>query len=142
MTDSVQQVWVIPENPADMAPLPALQRGDKFSFWDRHKKQFGPWEDGVFFDLFQPSYATFEECRAAMIAARTSELEQFRRHSRNLAASIEHVRTIPAADFPNVSREVPEAQQQEAEGQEKAQQQEAEVRPAVKPTLRQRPSRR
>ena len=139
MTDSHQQVWVIPEDPNDMAPLPALQNGAKFSFWDRRRKQFGPWEDGVCHELFQPVHATFEECRVAMIAARTEELSQFRQHSRKLAASIEHIRTIPTAAFPNVSTEVREQEgQQEVEEQEKAQAKKVKA----EPTLKQRPSRR
>lgn len=143
MTDSPhppQQVWVIPEDPNDMAPLPALQDGAKFSLWDRRQKQFGPWEDGVYYELFQPVHATFEECRLAMIESRIESLDRAREHSRKLAASIEHIRTIPTATFPDVSREVREQEgQQEIQGQEKAQAE--EVRPQPKPALK-RPSRR
>lgn len=140
MTDSPQQVWVVPEDPNDMAPLPALQDSEsRISFYNRHSKQFGLFENQAYFQLFQPVFATFDECRAAMIEARVEQLDQAREHSRKLAASIEHLKTIPTATFPDVLREVPEAQQQEAEGQEEAQAE--EVKPS-KPTLKQRPSRR
>jgi tRNA-specific 2-thiouridylase len=49
--------------------------------------------------------------------------------ARDIAATIEHVKTIPATPFPSdVTREVPEAQQQEAQGQEEASAE--EVKPA------------
>lgn len=85
------------------------------------------------------TFDTFEQCRAAMIEARTEALHETREHARKLAASIEHVRTIPAASFPDVVREVPEAQQQqqEAEGQEKAQAQKVAPKALLK-----RPSRK
>lgn len=132
MSKSIQQVWAIPLDPEDMAPLPALLRDFiDVAFYDRKKKCFGD-----FVELFpDPVFGTFEQCRAAIIEARTQALYETREHARKLAASIEHIRTIPTAQFPDVVREVPEAQQQKAEGQEKAQA--SEVKPALK-----RPSRK
>jgi hypothetical protein len=138
MSDSAIPVWAIPPDPEDMAPLPALLRidhkGEHFALYCRHGKEFG-----LFEWVHLATFDTFEQCRAAMIEARTEALRETREHARKLAASIEHVRTIPAAPFPDVSREVPEAQQQqqEAEGQEKAPAKEVAPKPLLK-----RPSRK
>lgn len=139
MSDSAQQAWVIPLDPEDMAPLPALlisRRPLKVALYDRRQKCFDVDFCPVFLD---PVFGTFEACRAAMIEARTQALHETREHARKLAASIEHVRTIPTAPFPDVSREVPEAQQQqqEAERQEKAPAKEIAPKPLLK-----RPSRK
>ena len=116
MTD--QQVWVIPGDPSDMAPLPALIRdSDQLAFYDRRKQVFGQFVRDPFATI--EGHKDFEECRAAMIAERSALLEDLNRTCRELAASIEHIRTIPSAVFPNVSREVRE----EVQGQEKAQEQ-------------------
>lgn len=126
MTDTpTQQGWVIPADPTDLAPLPVLMHGDNFfSDYNRQKREFG----GVYEHLLLQSYPTFEECRAAMIDARIEALGHFRSHTRLLANTIEHLRFIPATPFPSdVTREVPEAERQEAEGEEKAAE---EVKPA------------
>jgi hypothetical protein len=135
MTSSVKQVWVIPSDPNDLAPLPALVDGDsRFSYYNRREGQFGA---GVL--SLDVAYATFQCCREAMIAARTKALEEARQHTRLLATTIEHLRFIPATPFPSdVTREVPEAQHQEAQGQEEASAE--EVKPAK--TELKRPSRR
>lgn len=125
MTGSVKQVWVIPSDPNDLSPLPALVDGDsRFSYYNRRERQF---DAGVLsLDL---AYATYDCCREAMIQARTKALEEARQHTHLLAATIEHLRFIPATPFPSdVTREVPEAQQQEAQGQEEASAE--EVKPA------------
>jgi aminoglycoside phosphotransferase (APT) family kinase protein len=122
-----------------MAPLPVLVRGfNDIAFYYRKKKCFGE----IICNFIDPNvvvYSTFEQCRAAMVEARTEALHETREHARKLAASIEHVRTIPTAPFPDVSREVPEAQQQqqEAERQEKAPAKEVAPKPLLK-----RPSRK
>lgn len=130
MTDSVQQVWVIPPDIADMAPLPALLQNGHLSLYCRRKKEFEPIEWA-----YSSHYLNFEECRIAMMAARTQALDETREHARMLASSIEHIRSLPVAAFPDVLREVPEAQQQEVQAEEEA---EAEK---VKPMLK-RPSRK
>ena len=134
-----QQVWIIPGDPSDMAPLPALRYGEtRFSDYNRRKQVFGD----MYEHLFMPTYDTFEECRAAMIGLRTGTLEEANQYCRQLAASIEHIKTIPTATFPNVSREVREQDQgqEEAQKQEEAEgQRQEEVKPA--PELKRRPSR-
>lgn len=164
MSDSIEQAWVIPSNLDDMEPLPALFKNKTdIAFYDRKRKCFNDYDRLPFvtealelcFDDESPvpmrgmvaycsaldvlAYSTFEECRAAMIEARTAALKEAREHSRLLAASIEHIRTIPTAPFPDVIREVPEAQQQE-EAQEQKEAEAEQVKPA-KPTLK-RPVRK
>lgn len=69
-------------------------------------------------EVFVPSSAirgsrihdSFEECRAAMIAAWTEDLEEWRKRCHYAAQAIEHIRTIPAVPFPEVVMEpAPEA---------------------------------
>ena len=140
-----QQVWIIPGDPSDMAPLPALlKNGDQVAFYDRRKQAFGSFvKDSIGFVLTEgQSFSDFESCRAAMIAERSAMLEDLNKTCRDLAASIEHIKTIPTATFPNVSREVREQDQgqEEAQKQEEAEgQQQKEMKPA--PELKKRPSR-
>lgn len=130
----MQQVWVIPPDPTDLTPLPALIKDGRIAYYMRKQKQFGEFH----LDLIE-CWASFEECRTAMLEVRNSAYKETREHARMLAASIEHIKIIPTAEFPNVLREVPEAQQQqEAKEQEEAKAE--EVKPA-KPALK-RPSRR
>jgi hypothetical protein len=141
-----QEVWIIPGDPSDMAPLPVLRKsGGHFAVYDRRTQTFGEFiatnwlvpRDGK---GNVPYWSTFEECRAAMLAERSGLLEELNATCRELAASIEHTRTIPTATFPNVQREVREEQQ----GQEKAQAEEKapDAGEKVKPALAQPPSRK
>ena len=134
-----QQVWVIPGDPSDMAPLPALLQGpDRLALYQRRPQTFA---DPVI-DSFSKKYPDFESCRAAMIVERSAMLQDLNRHCRELAGSIEHIKTIPSAAFPNVQREVREQGQQQEEAQkrqEKAEGQQKEVKPS--PELRKRPAR-
>jgi hypothetical protein len=137
-----QQVWIIPGNPEDMAPLPLLLREpNQVLFYDRKSQQFSlDTSENLAFALTGClSFPDFESCRAAMIAERSADLEKLNRHCRQLAQSIEHIKTIPAATFPNVSREVREQgqQQKEAKAQEKAEAE--EVKPALE--LKKKPTR-
>lgn len=132
MTDSAQQVWVIPGDPNDLAPLPALQLGERlFADYNRREKTFGDFYE----HLFLKAYSTFDECRAAMIEARTVAYDEARAHAGVLARSIEHIRNIPTQEFPHVVSEVREAEQQEPEEEK------TEGQKEVKPALR-RPSRK
>jgi hypothetical protein len=149
-----QQVWIIPSDPSDMAPLPALLRPqpgdlDLIAVYDRKRKEFSRFVPNSsarhLFAEVKPrkavlDFRTFEECRAAMLAERSGLLEELNATCRELAASIEHTRTIPTATFPNVQREV----RQEQQGQEKAQPEEKAPNASekVKPALTQPPSRR
>ena len=140
-----QQVWVIPGDPSDMAPLPVLLKdGDQIAYYNRRSQEFGSFiQDDFNFGLTEAqSFADFESCRAAMIAERSAMLEDLNRICRDLAASIEHIKFIPTADFPNVSREVREQGQQE-EDQEPEEKAEGQQQEAVKPPpqLKRRPSR-
>lgn len=138
-----QQVWIIPGDPSDMAPLPALKKGEALAFYERRTQTFSDFVRDPFAAI--STYSDFESCRAAMIAERSAMLEDLNKTCRQLAASIEHIKTIPTATFPNVSREVREQDQgqgqEEAQKQEEAegQQQQKEVKPA--PELKRRPSR-
>lgn len=136
MSDSIEQVWIVPGDPSDMAPLPALFSPGQIALYDRKQQVFGEFSG---YSAGVTYYATFEECRTAMLAERSGLLEELNATCRELAASIEHTRTIPSQSFPNVQREVREEQQ----GQEKAQ---AEKVPnageKVKPALTQPPSRK
>ena len=135
MTDSAQQVWVIPDDPNDLAPLPALQLGERlFADYNRREKTFGDFYE----HLFLKAYSTFDECRAAMIDAGIEALDQARGHARHLANTIEHIRTIPATPFPSDALQHNLQQQQEEAVQEEAKTE--EVKPA-KAELK-RPSRR
>ena len=134
-----QQAWIIPGNPSDMAPLPALRKGEALAFYERRTQAFGDFVRDPFAAI--STYSDFESCRAAMIAERSAMLEDLNRTCRDLAASIEHIKTIPTATFPNVSREVREEgqKQEEAQKQEKAEGRQEEVKPATE--LKKRPSR-
>jgi len=132
-----QEVWIIPGDPSNMAPLPAIFRLGQIALYDRKQQVFGKFSG---YSAGVARYATFEECRAAMLAERSGLLEELNATCRELAASIEHTRTIPTATFPNVQREVREEQQ----GQEKAQAEEKvpDAGEKVKPALTQPPSRK
>jgi hypothetical protein len=161
MSETVEQVWIIPGDPSDMAPLPVLRKnGGHFAVYDRRTQTFDefiatnwlvPRKVSASYDdkesvLHLASHnankywSTFEECRAAMLAERSELLEELNATCRELAASIEHTRTIPTQSFPNVQREVREEQQ----GQEKAQAEEKvpDAGEKVKPALTQPPSRK
>ena len=70
-----------------------------------------------------------------MISLRTKTLEEANQYCRQLAASIEHIRTVPIATFPNVKREVREQGQQQAKTQaEKGKAKDQEVK-----TVKQQP---
>lgn len=135
-----KQVWMIPlTDSGDIAPLPALYReenGKSFlRFYDRRTKVFA----GLLESPILPVFDTFEECRAYMIECKTGHLEHLRSEELDTVRAIEHLKSIPTAQFPDVIREVSEAERQEkAEGQEKAEAE--EVRPA-KTELR-RPTRK
>jgi hypothetical protein len=141
MSDSIeaidQEVWIIPGDPSNMAPLPAIFRLGQIALYDRKRQVFGKFSG---YSAGVARYATFEECRAAILAERSELLEELNATCRELAASIEHTRTIPTATFPNVQREVREEQQ----GQEKAQAEEKvpDAGEKVKPALTQPPSRK
>ena len=131
-----QEVWIIPGDPSDMAPLPAIFRLGQIALYDRKQQVFGKFSG---YSAGVARYATFEECRAAMLAERSGLLEELNATCRELAASIEHTRTIPTQSFPNVQREVREGQQ----GQEKAQAEKVpDAGEKVKPALTQPPSRK
>lgn len=135
-----KQVWMIPLDSSDMAPLPALYEEEGgmaiLRFYDRRTKAFA----GFIEEPIMPVFDKFEECRAYMIESRTGYLENLREEELHTVRAIEHLKLIFTAQFPDVIREVPEAQQeqQEAEGQEKA---EAEKVKPAKAELR-RPTRR
>jgi hypothetical protein len=139
-----QEVWIIPGDPSDMAPLPALLRPQPddpnlIAVYDRKQKEFSPFALAGWKHHPLYYFRTFEECRSAMIAERSELLEELNAQCRRLAASIEHTRTIPTATFPNVQREVREEQQ----GQEKAQAEKVpDAGEKVKPALTQPPSRK
>ncbi len=140
MSDSTevidQEVWIFLDDPSSMEPLPAILRLGQIALYDRKQQVLGRFA-GYSYGLAH--YATFEECRAAMLAERSELLEELNATCRELAASIEHTRTIPTQSFPNVLREVREEQQ----GQEKAQAEKApDAGEKVKPALTQPPSRR
>lgn len=135
-----KQAWVIPTDPMDLAPLPALLRGEEIAIFCRKQKTFGAFS-GPSLTLLCSVYTDFESCRLAMIEGRTQILRDTHDHAKYLAATIEHIRTIPTASFPNVEREVrkQEGQQEEGQGQQEAQAE--EVKPAAKPELK-RPLRK
>ena len=132
MTDSTKQVWVIPGDPNDLAPLPALLQHGSLRFYDRKQKAF---DDFPVSSVPYKLYDTFDQCRAAMIDERTVAYDEARAHAGVLARSIEHIRNIPTQEFPHVVSEVREAEQQEPEEEK------TEGQKEVKPALR-RPSRK
>jgi hypothetical protein len=140
MSDDAEQVWLIPGDYADMAPLPALRRGDEVFPYNRSSKSF--WEEpNPLIGDFNDAYPTFEECRAAMVLDRVKVLDMHRQICRDHAAAIEHIKTIPTQQFPaHVLREVREAQQGQqgqAQGQAEGQEQAAkEVKPPRRPAGR------
>jgi hypothetical protein len=132
-----QQAWIIPGNPSDMAPLPALKNGEALAFYERRTQTFGDFVKDPFAAI--STYSDFESCRAAMIVERSAMLDDLNKTCRDLAASIEHIRTIPTATFPNVSREVREQGQQKEEAKAQEETKAKEVKPA--PELKKGPSR-
>lgn len=134
MTET-RQGWVIPLDPQDLAPLPVLlqrcAQGYVQHLYNRKQEAF---DDNLasrnFFTTTSFLYDSFDECRAAMINARVKLLNETREQARQLAQQVEHIRTIPTASFPSVLPEIPEAQQQETEGQKEAKAE--EVKPALK----------
>ncbi len=141
MPTKPEQVWVMPLQREDLVPLPALSfrpaRDRRFlSFYDRHKKVFPPPQEEPIIE----HYATFEDCRAQMLIVKRGLLEQLHTRTRETAQIIEHLRTIPTADFPDVIREVREAEQGQEEATEGRQEEKAQAE-QVK-TDPKRPSRR
>jgi hypothetical protein len=139
-----QPVWVIPPPLSfteDIAPLPALhfamEDGSRFlSFYNRRTKQFeSPTEEPVW-----EHYETFEDCRVQMMTIKIGLLDQLRKRTLETAQIIEHLRTIPIANFPNVLREVREAEQEQQEKTEGRQEEKAEAEQVR--TEPKRPSRR
>jgi len=139
MSEAPEKVWIIPGDPLDMAPLPVLKYGDNlFSNYHRRKQVFlEPYEHVGFLQ----TYSTFEECRKVMLDIRSKTLDEANQYCRQLAASIEHIRTIPIATFPSVNAKV--RQDGQEQGQEKAQAQEkaSNANEKVKSALVQKPSR-
>jgi hypothetical protein len=134
MTDSVQQVWVTPLTLGDHAPLPALTKDGLVAVYDRREQKFGGFRN----DYLLPLYATFDECRLAMIQELTMYLASTRQAARDIAATIEHVKTIPSTPFP--SDAIRQGDRQEEAVQEEAS---AEAAEEVKPaTELKRPRRR
>lgn len=103
--------------PESMVPWPALFYGKTFcltwseeksvkvaevALYDRRHQVFALEFTTVLCDLIHDS---FEECRAAMVKARTGDLEDCRKRCYQLAQAIEHVRTIPAVPFPEIVME-------------------------------------
>jgi hypothetical protein len=134
----LRTAWVIPDDYDDLAPLPALVDEDrKIAVYSRRERKFGDFlECDVEVSPFGPAYSTFEECRTAMLNVRTQAYNKTREHARKLAASIEHIKIIPVAEFPSVEQVSEEKAQPEqriegesqqgAEGKEKQE----EVKPA------------
>lgn len=122
MTDSVQQVWVCPSTLRDYAPLPALAKDGLVALYDRKEQKFG---DFIRHD-FLPLYATFDECRLAMVEQLTMHLASTRQTARDIAATIEHVKNIPSTPFP--SNALQHSDRQEEAVQEETQAE--EVKPA------------
>jgi len=134
MTDSVQQVWACPVILGDHAPLPALAKDGLVALYDRREQRFG---DFCHYD-FLPLYTTFDECRLAMVEQLTMHLTETRQAVRDIAATIEHVKTIPSTPFP--SDAIRQGDRQEEAVQEEAS---AEAAEEVKPaTELKRPRRR
>jgi hypothetical protein len=132
-----QQAWIIPGNPSDMAPLPVLKKGEALAFYERRTQTFGDFVKDPFAAI--STYSDFESCRAAMIVERSAMLDDLNKTCRELAASIEHIKTIPTATFPNVSREVREQGQQQEEAKAQEETKAEEVKPA--PELKKKPLR-
>jgi hypothetical protein len=141
MPPEPEQVWVMPLQQEDLVPLPALSfrpAADRrfLSFYDRHKKVFLPPREEPIIE----HYATFEDCRAQMLIVKKGLLEQLHARTRETAQIIEHLRTIPTADFPDVIREAREAEQEQEEKAQGRQEEKAQAE-QVK-TDPKRPSRR
>lgn len=132
-----QQVWIIPGNPSDMAPLPVLKNGEALAFYERRTQTFGDFVKDSFAAI--DTYSDFESCRAAMITERSAMLDDLNKTCRDLAASIEHIKAIPTATFPNVSREVRKQGQQQEEAKTQEEAKAEEVKPA--PELKKKPTR-
>ncbi len=117
MSDDAEQVWLIPPDLSDMAPLPALRRNGDLFVYSRFLGEF-PDEADPLADLnFHSRHGTFEECRAAMIKVYAELLDAHRQTCRDYAAAIQHLKTIPTQQFPNVIREAREAEQVEEQAE-------------------------
>lgn len=140
-----QKGWVIPDDPSDLAPLPALLKGGAdIAVYDRRGKGFGSFSCITSSPFAFSFFESWEQCRQAMVEARSALLKNCHSRAKRLSAELEHISTIPTADFPDgkaieeegVQRE--EGQQQEEGVEGEAQQK--EVTPAK--TEYKRPSRR
>jgi hypothetical protein len=127
MSDTIpsdlRQVWV--RDPEGMAPLPALLDSEhKLSVYDRRVEKFG-WAAHAFSKV--SLFDTFEECRAAMIEESSTMLKEQNAACRQLAQSIEHLKTIPVSPFPQFdvipevsgSQKEDQAKSKEAQGERK-----------------------
>jgi hypothetical protein len=112
-----EQIWLAPANPSDMAPLPAISQNGEIFLYNGARKVFEAEPDPLAALNFYSTYASFEECRAAMIDDRVKALDMHRQICREHAAAIEHIKTIPTQRFPNVIREVREAEQVEGQAE-------------------------
>jgi len=121
MIDSAQQVWVIPTDPEDRAPLPALHMEGNIAFYDRQERRFRPFNYGS-----TPFYTTFDECRLALVGCLTEELNESRQRSYDLAAAVEHVKMIPTVPFPSDAIRQGDRQEEAVQEEAKAE----EVKPA------------
>lgn len=142
MTEDIKQVWWEAQSLGDLAPLPALVRGRSIALFDRKAKHFGPWVPYLGSPGFL-CHESFAECRNAMVKHRSLCLDTLREKARLTASEIEHIRSLPIAEFPDAPQvqAQPEPEAAEGEGEEGGVQEEVKQE-EVKPEPTKRPSRR
>jgi hypothetical protein len=134
-----QKRWVIPDDPSDLAPLPALLKGgSEVAVYDRKRKEFGNFSCLAGSPFALHIFEGWEQCRQAMVAGHSALLKNCHSRAKRLSAELEHISTIPTADFPD-GKAIEEEGVQREEGIE-GEAQQKEVTPAK--TEYKRPLRR
>jgi hypothetical protein len=137
--DPPEQVWIVPTDPADLAPLPAIlhtytEHEIIVSEYDRKSKQFLLAER----ERRTTACKTFEECRQLMLQRQRAVLLKAKEEYRNQASVFSHLDNMPPAAYPEdafksfTAKPEPEPTQEEEQPAPQEQ-----VKPAT-----QRPSRR
>jgi hypothetical protein len=98
--DPPEQVWVMPSDPADLAPLPAILHsyddGAGFiSEYDRKSKQFL-----LGYTLCEVYFHVFETCRLAMLDRQSAVLAKAKDEYMNQASIYSHLDSMVPAAYP------------------------------------------
>jgi hypothetical protein len=99
--DPPEQVWVMPSDPADLAPLPAILHSYTeheiiVSEYDRKSKQFLLAER----ERRTQAFKNFATCRLAMLDRQSTVLEKAKAEYQNQASIYSHLDSMVPAAYP------------------------------------------